>query len=215
QVRLLLLSTATDLGAAGRDTTFGVGLLNLPAAFAAMNIMFPMVINPLVDSNGRINSVATGTAPTKSISPQLQWYRCAGAGAVASVVPSGCAAITNAVALTYQITQNDLRLFLRLAVSTTTGGATSTVLSATSTKVIGVWLKVDTLARGTTNNFGQFIGSPSKGVRTVKVLSGACLVRNTTLVVRAQATQCKVKVTIGAKSPYPQLGFTAIIKIAA
>ncbi|MEO8364424.1 MAG: S8 family serine peptidase, partial [Ilumatobacteraceae bacterium] len=153
QVRALLLSTATDLGSPGRDTTYGVGLLNLPAAFAAMNAQYPVFNDPLIASIGRINSVATGTAPTLARSPQLQWYRCKNQGSATSTVPVECVSIANAVALTYQITQNDLRLFLRLAVSTTTGGATTTVLSATSPKVIGVWLKVDSLARGSTNNF--------------------------------------------------------------
>ncbi|MEO5975030.1 MAG: S8 family serine peptidase, partial [Ilumatobacteraceae bacterium] len=212
QVRFLLISTATDLGATGRDTTFGAGLINLPAAFAALNIMFPMVNDPLINSNGRINSIATGTAPTKSSSPQLHWYRCAGAGAVLNAVPSDCAAITNAVAFTYQLTANDLRKFLRFAVTTTNAGASSTTLSVTSPKVIGAWLKLETLQRGITYNFGQFIGSPSKGVRTVKVLSGACAVRNLTLVVRPRATTCTIKVTIAAKTPFPQLAFTATIK---
>ena len=213
QVRELLLSTATDLGSPGRDTTFGVGLLNIPAAFAAMNAQYPISSDPLIDSNGRVNSVATGTLPTLASSPQLQWYRCASAGPATSALPTGCSPITNAVALTYQVTVKDLRLFLRLAVTTTSGGATNTALSATSPKIIGVWLKVDALARGSTINFGQFIGSPSKGTRSVKVLSGACVVRNSTLVVRAQATQCRIQVTIGAKSPFPKLGFTAVFKL--
>lgn len=214
QVRFLLTSTATDLGTAGKDTTFGAGLLNLPAAFAALNIMLPMVSDPTIASNGRVNSIATGTAPTKSNSPQLQWYRCAGAGVVAAAIPGDCAAINNAVALTYQLTVKDLRKFLRFAVTTTTAGAKSTSISATSPKVIGVWLKLETLQRGATYKFGQFIGSPSKGVRTVKVLSGACFVRSSILVVRAQATQCKIKVTIAAKAPFPQLAFTALINIS-
>ena len=38
QAVTLLLSSATDLGATGTDTTFGVGLLNLQAAFAAQGV---------------------------------------------------------------------------------------------------------------------------------------------------------------------------------
>lgn len=215
QVRFLLTSTATDLGDPGKDTTFGAGLLNLPAAFAALNIMFPLVNDPLIASNGRINSVATGTTPTKAGSPQLQWYRCTGAGVVTSAVPGDCAAINNAVALTYQVTANDLRKFLRFAVTTTTAGTKSTALSATSPKIIGAWMKVETLQRGITYNFAQFIGSPSKGGRSVKVLSGACVVRSSTLVVRVQATKCKIKVTIAAKAPFPQLAFTSLINISS
>ncbi len=214
QVRFLLLSTATDLGDPGKDTTFGVGLLNLPAAFAALNIMFPVVTDPVISSTGRVNSVATGATPTKTDSPQLQWYRCANAGAVATAIPDDCAAINNAVAITYQLTVKDLRKFLRFAVTTTTTGAKSKTLSATSPKVIGVWLKPTTLQRGATYKFGQLIGSPSKGVRSVKVLSGACVVRISALLVATQATQCKIKVTISAKAPFPQLAFTSLINIS-
>lgn len=214
QVRALLISTATDLGPTGRDTTFGAGLVNLSAAFAALNIMFPIFNDPTIATNGRVGSVATGTTPTAARSPLLQWYRCTNQGAVATAPPSGCAPITNAVALTYQMTVKDLRQFLRFAVTTTTAGVTTTALSATSPKIIGIWLKVDVLQRSTSYAFGQLIGSPSKGARSVKVLAGACVVKNSTLVVRAKATECKIKVTIGAKSPFPQLAFTATIKTA-
>lgn len=211
QVRFLLMSTATDLGDAGKDTTFGAGLLNLPAAFAALNIMFPMVIDPMIATNGRVGFVATGTAPTTAQSPKLQWFRCTAQGVVTTIKPVNCTSITSAVALTYQLTVNDLRKFLRFAVTTTTAGGTTKVLSATSPRVIGVWLKVGTLTRGTTYKFGQFIGSPSKGVRNVKVLSGSCFVKDSTLKVRANATACQIRVTIAAKAPFPQLAFTVTI----
>ncbi|MHB1090343.1 MAG: S8 family serine peptidase, partial [Ilumatobacteraceae bacterium] len=211
QVRALLILSATDLGPAGRDTTFGAGLINLPAAFAALNVMFPIFNDPTIATNGRVGSVATGAAPTSARSPQLQWYRCTDQGAVVTTKPADCAKITNAVALTYQMTAKDLRRFLRFAVTTTTAGVTTTTLSATSPKVIGIWLKVDVLQRGTTYTFGQLIGSPSKGVRSVKVLAGACVIKNSTLVVRARATECTIKATISTKSPFPQLAFTATL----
>lgn len=214
QVRFLLISTAIDLGTAGRDTTFGAGLINLPAAFAALNIMFPMVNDPTIATNGRVGSVATGTAPTTARSPRLQWYRCSLTGAVATAPPSDCAPITNAVALTYQVTAKDLRRTLRFAVTTTTAGVTTTALSSTSPKIFGIWLKIEGIKRGATYTFGQLIGSPSKGVRSVKVLAGACIVKNSTLVVQLRATECKIRSTISAKSPFPQLAFTAILSSA-
>ena len=46
QAVTLLLSSATDLGATGTDTTFGVGLLNLQAAFSAQGVSsIPMAAN--------------------------------------------------------------------------------------------------------------------------------------------------------------------------
>lgn len=212
QVRAILISTATDLGAPGRDTTFGAGLINLPAAFAALNTMFPIFNDPVITTDGRVGSVATGTTPTTVRSPQLQWYRCGVAGTATKTIPVECAAITNAVALTYQITAKDLRRSLRFAVTTTTAGVTTTALSATSSKIIGIWLKIESIKRGTKYSFGQLIGSPSKGVRSVKVLAGACVVKNSALVVRPRASECKIRVTIAAKSPFPQLAFTATIK---
>lgn len=211
QVRALLISSATDLGPVGRDTTFGAGLVNLSAAFAALNIMFPIFNDPTIITNSRVGSVAIGTTPTIARLPQLQWYRCTSEGMVTTNPPSGCTPITNAVALTYQMTAKDLRLFLRFAVTTTTAGVTTTALSVASPKIIGIWLRVEVIQRGATYTFGQLIGSPSKGVRSVKVLAGACVIKNSTLVVRPKATECKIKATISAKSPFPQLAFTATI----
>jgi len=208
QVRALLISSATDLGVAGRDSTYGAGLINLPAAFALLNIMFPISNDPMITTNGRVGSIATGVAPTLTRSPKLQWYRCTRTGVVTTTPPPDCARIINAVALTYQMTAKDLRQFLRFAATSTTAGVTTTVFSAPSPKIIAVWPKIAVFKRGTAYTFGQLIGSPSKGVRSVKVLAGACMVKNSTLLVRQKATGCKIRVTIYAKSPFPQLGFT-------
>lgn len=212
QVRALLISSATDIGPVGRDTIFGAGLLNLPATFAALNVLFPTVIDPMITTDSKIGTVATGTPPSMAVSPQLQWHRCTLRGAVTTTPPLNCAPIANAVAGTYQITARDLRLFLRFAVTWSTGGVITTVLSSTSPKIIGVWLNVETITPGTTYTFGQLIGSPSKGTRSVTVLAGACIVKNSMLVVRPRATECKIKATIAAKSPFPNLAFTATIK---
>lgn len=211
QVRFLLTSTAIDLGDPGKDTVYGSGLLNLPAAFAALNIMFPMINDPMITTNARVGSVVTGSIPSTARSPLLQWYRCSAQGVVTSIKPADCAAITNAVAVTYQATAKDLRQFLRFAVTTKTAGVTTTVLSASSPRIVGMWLKVAALKRGATYTYGQLIGSPSKGVRSVKVLAGACVVKNSTLVVRLRATECKLKFAINAKTPFPQLAFTATL----
>lgn len=211
QVRALLISTAIDLGDPGKDTTYGSGFLNLPAAFAALNIMFPMINDPTIATNGRVGSVATGMIQSAARSPQLQWYRCTAQGVVTTIRPADCAAITNAVAVTYQATVKDLRQFLRFAVTTKTAGVTTTVLSATSPRIVGMWLKVESIKRGTTYTYGQLIGSPSKGVRSVKVLAGACVIKNSTLVVRLKATECRLKFTISTKTPFPQLAFTATL----
>lgn len=211
QVRFLLTSTAIDLGDPGKDTTYGSGFLNLPAAFAALNIMFPMINDPTIITNSRVGSVATGTIQSAARSPQLQWYRCTAQGVVTTIRPADCAAITNAVAVTYQATVKDLRQFLRFAVTTKTAGVTTTVLSATSPRIVGMWLKVESIKRATTYTYGQLIGSPSKGVRSVKVLAGACVVKNSTLIVRLKATECRLKFTISTKTPFPQLAFTATL----
>ena len=214
QVRALLITSATDLGPVGRDTTFGVGLVNLPAAFAALEIMFPTVINPMITTTGKVGSVASAAIPTRSVSPKLQWYRCTRQGVVSTTPPLDCTPIINAVALTYQMTAKDLRGFLRFAVTSTAGGITTTLLSATSPKIIGMWLKVDAVIPGAKYTFGQLIASPSKGVRSVKVLAGACIVKNLNLVMRPKATGCRIKMSVAAKAPFPQLSFTATIRSA-
>ena len=211
QVRTILLTTATDIGALGRDTTFGVGLVNLPAAFAALAAMFPAILEVLIDTSGRVNSLASRATQASILAPQYQWYRCSETGASQATLPPECSAIPGATAATYQITAKDLRMFLRLGLT----AANLTSFSSASTKVVGVWLNDDAFVAGESYPLAAVISSPSKGTRSIKVIAGECSVRGTTLRIKNVATGCTIRVDISAKAPFPALGFTMKLKVAS
>jgi len=211
QVRTILLTTATDIGALGRDTTFGVGLVNLPAAFAALALMFPTMQEAFIYSSGRVNSLATSTPQPSTLAAQHQWYRCSEAGAKQATLPTGCSAIAGATAVTYKITAKDLRLFLRLGVTI----ANTTSFSAATTKVVGVWLKGDTVAAGASYSLANIISSPSRGTRSIRVVAGGCSVNGTTLRIKNVASSCRIRIYISASAPFPALGFTTTLKVAS
>ena len=211
QVRTILLTTATDIGALGRDTTFGVGLVNLPAAFAALAAMFPAILEVLIDSSGRVNSLASRATQASTLAPQYQWYRCSDAGASQATLPPECSAIAGAIAATYQLTAKDLRMFLRLGMT----AANLTSFSSASTKVVGVWINGDAVVAGASYSLANIISSPSKGTRSIKVVAGECSAKDRTLRIKNIASSCTIRVNISAKVPFPALGFTTTLKVVS
>ena len=217
QVRDILQRTATDIGAPGRDTTFGYGLINLVAAFAELDVMFPRIITASLTTEGRVGALAVGTASTSAATATSQWYRCTAPGEATTSEPADCAAITNAVATTYQSTVKDLRKFLRYSVTATSGlngSISSTHFSATTIPESGAWITTSTISSKTKTPLSELLRSPSKGTRTFKIVNGSCKLRNSALVAPALPGVCTLKVSIAAKAPYPTLGFTSIITVS-
>ena len=217
QVRDILQRTATDIGAPGRDTTFGYGLINLVAAFAELDVMFPRIITASHTTEGRVGALAVGTASTSAATATSQWYRCTAPGEATTSEPADCAAIANAVATTYQSTVKDLRKFLRYSVTATSGlngSISSTHFSATTIPESGAWITTSTISSKTKTPLSELLRSPSKGTRTFKIVNGSCKLRNSALVAPALPGVCTLKVSIAAKAPYPTLGFTAIITVS-
>jgi hypothetical protein len=217
QVRDVLQRTATDIGAPGRDTTFGYGLINLVAAFAELDVMFPKIITASHTTEGHVGAIAIGTASTSLATATSQWYRCTAPGEATTSKPLDCSAITNAVAVNYQSTVKDLRKFLRYSVTTTSGlngSISSTYFSATTIPESGAWITTSTISAKTKTPLNELLRSPSKGTRTFKVINGSCKLRNSALVAPAVPGVCTLKVSIAAKAPFPTLGFTSIITVS-
>jgi hypothetical protein len=217
QVRDVLQRTATDIGAPGRDTTFGYGLINLVAAFAELDVMFPKIITASHTTEGHVGAIAIGTASTSLATATSQWYRCTAPGEATTSKPLDCSAITNAVAVNYQSTVKDLRKFLRYSVTTTSGlngSISSTYFSATTIPESGAWITTSTISAKTKTPLNELLRSPSKGTRTFKVINGSCKLRNSALVAPAVPGVCTLKVSIAAKAPFPTLGFTTIITVS-
>ena len=217
QVRDVLQRTATDIGAPGRDTTFGHGLVNLVAAFAELDVMFPKIITASLATEGRVGALAMGTASTSASTATSQWYRCTAPGEATTSMPGDCTAITNAVAATYQSTIKDLRKYLRYSVTVTSGvnnSIVSSFFSATTIPESGAWITTSTISSKSKTPLSELLRSPSKGTRTFKIVDGSCKLRNSALVAPAMPGACTLKVSIAAKAPYPTLGFTAIITVS-
>jgi hypothetical protein len=217
QVREVLQRTATDIGAPGRDTTFGYGLINLVAAFAELDVMFPEIITASHTTEGHVGAFAIGTASTSLATATSQWYRCTAPGEATTSKPLDCSAITNAVAVNYQSTVKDLRKFLRYSVTTTSGlngSISSTHFSATTIPESGAWITTSAISTKTKTPLSELLRSPSKGARTFKILNGSCKIRNSALVAPVTPGACTLKVSIAAKAPYPKLGFNTIITVS-
>lgn len=217
QVRDVLQRTAIDIGAPGRDTTFGHGLVNLVAAFAELDVMFPKIITASLATEGRVGALAMGTASTSASTATSQWYRCTAPGEATTSMPGDCTAITNAVAATYQSTIKDLRKYLRYSVTVTSGvnnSIVSSFFSATTIPESGAWITTSTISSKSKTPLSELLRSPSKGTRTFKIVDGSCKLRNSALVAPAMPGVCTLKVSIAAKAPYPTLGFTAIITVS-
>lgn len=217
QVRDVLQRTATDIGALGRDTTFGYGLVDLVAAFAELDVMFPKVITASLTTEGHVGALAVGTASTSASSATSQWYRCTAPGETTNSKPLDCTAIANAVGANYQSSVKDLRKFLRYSVTITSGvnnSIVTTIFSATSIPESGAWITTSTISTKSKTPLSELLQSPSKGLRTFTILNGSCKIRNSAFVAPAVPGVCTLKVSIAAKAPYPRLGFTSIISVS-
>ena len=217
QVRDILQRTATDIGSPGRDTTFGYGLVNLVAAFAELDVMFPKFVTASLVTTGHVGAIATGTTSTAIATATSQWYRCSNAGDATNTKPADCKMIANAVAAEYQSTVKDLRKFLRYSVTITSGldnSTSTTYFSATTIRETGAWITTSTMLPKTKIQLTKLLRSPSKGKRTLKVISGSCKLRNLVLIAPASPGTCTLKVSIAASSPFPKLGFTTVITIS-
>jgi uncharacterized membrane protein YidH (DUF202 family) len=217
QVRDILQRTATDIGAPGRDTTFGYGLVNLVAAFAELDVLFPKTIAVSLTTLGHVGAFASGTASTALATATSQWYRCTQAGEATNTKPEDCAAIANAVATQYQSSAKDVRKFLRYSITITSGpdnSISTTYFSATTIREAGAWITTTTLPPRTKIQLTELLRSPSKGKRTFKVVNGSCKLRNSVLVAPAVPGVCTLKFSIAAKAPFPKLGFTTAITIS-
>ena len=64
-----------------------------------------------------------------------------------------------------------------------------------------------TLTVNSSAKIATLVGSPSKGARSIRLISGSCSIRNLTVVAFAPGT-CRIKVSIAAKKPYPALAIT-------
>ena len=179
--------------------------------------MFPKIVTTSLVTTGRVGAIATGTASTSSTTATSQWYRCSQSGEASNTKPEDCKIIDNAVATQYQSTAKDLRKFLRYSITITSGldnSISNTYFSATTIPETGAWISTTTMPPKTKIQLSKLFRSPSKGMRTLKVINGSCKLRNSELVAPVLPGICTLKFSIAASAPFPKLGFTTVITIS-
>jgi len=201
EVRDMILTSAVDIGASGRDPIFGPGKLNVAGAFALLAARYPLVGPVSIAGPTRVG--ATLTLTTTGAASDLQWYRCTQVATATNTVPLDCAKIDGATGSTYKVTASDMRKHLRVAA--TIDGQLR--LSATHGAIVAIWSREATLTVNSAIKVSNLVGSPSKGARSVRLISGPCTVRGLTILAFAPGT-CRIKVSIGAKKPFPALAIT-------
>ena len=201
EVRDMILTSAIDIGASGRDQIFGTGKLNIPGAFAILAARYPLAGPASIAGLARVGT--TLTANTIGVATAYQWYRCTQVATATNSVPIDCIKIDGATGATYKVTATDMRKQVRVAA--TIDGQLR--LSATLGKVVAIWSREATLTVNSAAKISSLVGSPSTGARSVRLVSGSCTVRGLAIVAFAPGT-CRIKVTIAAKKPFPALAIT-------
>lgn len=209
QARDILLQSATDIGTPGRDPQTGYGLLNLPAAFAQLAVLFPETSVPAVTALGRVNEALTVVARPDA---KVQWFRCAKPGPAVPKRPANCTTIRNAVATQYRTKASDAGSFIRVAITTPQQPALQ--FSAATPRIMSKWMKVNNVTTSSATATTELLAGPSKGRTTLQVVSGGCSLTRTQLVASAAPDTCVLRVRVAARSPFPAMNFLAPITVA-
>ena len=214
QVRDILLLTATDLGDPGRDQTFGVGFLNLVAALAELQRIFPPIASPQIVANGRIGEKLVPNLESISEVNSVKWYRCESAGPAAIEVPADCTAIAKATNRSYTTSQADSRRTIRVGIEYTSAGTKQFVISDAVGPFFPIWQIASVVKTTSSTPLAKLFNSSSSGSRTYKVLSGACRVTGTRMIAPAVPSVCRVRMNVAARAPFPKLTIVGDIPVS-
>lgn len=212
QVREIMIATAKDIGIAGRDEIFGVGVIDAYAIFKALGYFPEKIVFPTVSSLGRVGQESVGGTVQIPESERLQWYRCLSPGDATLVIPIDCEAISQAQRNVYIPTRKDIKSFLRFGTLISVGGTPQMRFSATSPKVSAIWTNVSTLDVGTKLAVDELVDSASVGQKSARVVSGPCKIVKKSLTAIANGS-CKLRIVAEAKAPYPRLTQTVDLEI--
>ena len=212
QVREVMVATARDLGLAGRDETFGVGLVDAYAIFKSLGYFPDQIVFPTVSSLGRVGEESVGGTVQIPESERLQWYRCLSPGEETLVIPIDCEAISRAQRAVYRPVRKDIDAFLRFATLVTVNGVPQLRFSATTPKITAIWTSISTLEVGGSIAIKDLVVSASSGSTTARVVSGPCRVTKNILTA-FETGECKVRISAKAKQPYPKLALTVVIAV--
>jgi hypothetical protein len=213
QVRDILLRTATDIGDPGRDQTYGVGFLNLVAALAELQRMFPPVNAPQVTAVGHVGEILVANLDNIAELNSVKWFRCESTGPAATEVPADCTAIAKATKRSYRTTQADARRTIRVGIDYTRAGAKQFAISDAVGPFFPIWQIANEVKPASSTPLARLFNSSSSGNRTFKVLSGACRVTGTRLIAPTAPSVCRVRMSVAARAPFPRLTIAGDITV--
>jgi type VII secretion-associated serine protease mycosin len=213
QVRDILLRTATDIGDPGRDQTFGVGFLNLVAAMAELQRMFPPVDAPRIAAVGHVGETLVANLENISDVNSVKWFRCDSTGPASTEVPADCTAIAKATKRSYLTTQADARRTIRVGVTYTRANTKQFAASATVGPFFSIWQIKSEVKPASSTSLAKLFNSSSSGSRTYKVLNGACRVSGTRLIAPPTPSVCRVRMSVAARAPFPKLTIAGDISV--
>ena len=205
QVRDILLRTATDIGDPGRDQTYGVGFLNLVAALAELQRMFPPVNAPQVTAVGHVGETLVANLDNIAELNSVKWFRCESTGPAATEVPADCTPIAKATKRSYRTTQADARRTIRVGIDYTRAGTKQFAISDAVGPFFPIWQIAKEVKPASSTPLARLFNSSSSGNRTFKVLSGACRVTGTRLIAPTAPSVCRVRMSVAARAPFPRL----------
>ena len=213
QVRDILLRTATDIGEPGRDLTFGVGLINMVAALAELQRIFPPIAAPQIAAVGHVGETLVANLDLISDVTGVKWFRCDQVGFAAIEIPADCVAIAKATKRQYITTQADARHTIRVGITFTRAGAKQFVISDAVGPFFPIWQIVNTVKPTSITALTKLFNTSSSGTRTYKVVNGTCRINGVKLFAPTIPSTCRVRMTVAARSPFPKLTIVGDITV--
>ena len=213
QVRDILLRTATDIGEPGRDLTFGVGLINMVAALAELQRIFPPIAAPQIAAVGHVGETLVANLDLISDVTGVKWFRCDQVGFAAIEIPADCVAIAKATKRQYRTTQADARHTIRVGITFTRAGAKQFVISDAVGPFFPIWQIVNTVKPTSITALTKLFNTSSSGTRTYKVVNGTCRINGVKLFAPTVPSTCRVRMTVAARSPFPKLTIAGDITV--
>jgi hypothetical protein len=213
QVRDILLRTATDIGEPGRDVTFGSGLINMVAALAELQRMYPPIAAPQLAAVGHVGETLVANLALISDVNSVKWFRCDSVGPAAIEIPADCLPIAKATKRQYITTQADARHTIRVGITFTRAGAKQFVISDAVGPFFPIWQVANAVKPATTTPLIKLFTTSSSGTRTYKIVSGACRISGTKMIAPKVPSVCRVRLTVAARSPFPKLTIVGDITV--
>ena len=213
QVRDILLRTATDIGEPGRDVTFGAGLINMVAALAELQRMYPPIAAPQLAAVGHVGETLVANLELISDVIGVKWFRCDSVGPAAIEIPADCLPIAKATKRQYITTQADARHTIRVGITYTRAGAKQFVISDAVGPFFPIWQVANAVKPASTTPLIKLFNTSSSGSRTYKVVSGACRISGTKMIATRVPSVCRVRLTVAARTPFPKLTIVGDITV--